>query len=185
MLRRNRVRASAAALCLLLLGGCVERKLVLRTDPPGAMVSLEDEPVPGRTPLEVPCEWDGVRRVTLTKEGHHVLETTADVSSRWYDWFPLDFLAQFLWPGTIHDDRVFEWKLEPYLDWRTLSAEEKRGQEQGDQERLGALKERAETYRRGGSAGPGGKAPSTTPEPGSADEDASPPPPLQPQEAPR
>jgi hypothetical protein len=155
--------ASAAALsAVLALGGCVERKLVIQSDPPGAIVSLEDEELPGRTPVEVPFEWDGVRRVKLQREGHHVLEATADVEARWYDWFPLDVVAQFLWPGTIEDVRTFDYRLEPYADWRALDPEQRRAVEAQARERMAGLRERADTHKAGGSAGPGGTPP--TPE---------------------
>jgi hypothetical protein len=152
---------AVAATALAGLPGCVERKLVIRSDPPGAIVSLEDQALPGRTPIEIPFEWDGVRRVTLQAEGHRVLETTADIESRWYDWFPLDAFAQFLYPGTIRDVRVFDYRLEPYVPVEQHTTREQAAELD---ERMAALKERADSYRTGGSAGPGGTAPPAQPE---------------------
>ena len=146
--RASAVVASAALAALL--PGCVERKFVIRSDPPGALVSLEGEPVGVPTPVEIPFEFDGVRRVTLTAPGRHVLQTQARLESRWYDWFPLDFVAAFLWPGTIEDLQEFSYTLEPFavpldqpLDLEALRA------------KLEALSARAEEHRRGGSQGPG------------------------------
>lgn len=167
---RSRLRAAvvvaAAALPALLAGpGCVERKLVIRSDPPGALVSLEDEPVGVPTPVEIPFEFDGVRRVTLAAPGHQVLETQARLATRWHDWFPLDFVAEFLWPGTIEDVQEFEYRLEPFavpLD-RPFTDEEKAAL----RERLDDLTARADEYRLAGSTGPGG-TPETPAEAGAA-----------------
>ena len=131
------------------LTGCVERKLVIRSDPPGAVLFLEDEEVPQTTPVEIPFDFDGVRRVRLQAPGHAVLETTAAIESRWYDWFPLDVFAQFLWPGTIVDEQAFDFPLEPY-HMSNLTPE----QLADARERLAALKLRAADYRAGGAEGP-------------------------------
>lgn len=170
--RRSSRAASAAALvslaAALAAGGCVERKLVIRSDPPGAIVSLEDKVLEQRTPLEVPFDWDGVRRVTLQAPGHRTLETTAAVDARWYDWFPLDAVAEFLYPGTIRDVRSFDFRLEPYhpLD-KALTADQKT--DLG--ERMAALRDRADVYRAGGSEGPASAPPA-----GAKDEPPPPPP---------
>ena len=141
------------------LTGCVERKLIVRSDPPGAILYLEDEQVAGQTPVEVPFEWDGVRRVRLQAPGHHVLETTAAIDARWYDWFPLDVFAQFLYPGTISDVRMFDYQLEPYVDRKATPAELEE-----QHATLDALKERADAYRAGGSEGPGNTAVAAQPQ---------------------
>lgn len=171
-----RLPGAAALLAAAALPSCVERKLVIESDPPGAVVTLEDEVQEGRTPLEVPFHWDGVRRVTLAAPGHEVLETTADVEARWYDWFPLDVVAEFLWPMTIRDERRFEFRLKPYVESRAdfephlpdLRA------------RLAALKTRAAQHRAGGSDGPGGE----TAAPPAAEEPPPPPPPARSEEPP-
>ncbi|MCE9638492.1 MAG: PEGA domain-containing protein [Planctomycetes bacterium] len=157
-----------AASVALVVGGCVERKLVIRSDPPGAIVSLEDTVLDQRTPLELPFDWDGVRRVTLQAPGYRTLQTTAAIDARWYDWFPLDAFAQFLYPGTIRDMRMFDFTLEPYhpLD-KALSPEQKADL----RERMAALNERAEAYRTGGSEGPASSPPA-----GAKDEPPPPPP---------
>lgn len=98
----------------LAVSGCVQRKMVIRSDPPGAVVSLDDQRLDETTPVEVPFVWDGGRRVTLSAPGHEVLETTATLEPRWYDYFPLDAFAEFLYPGTIEDVQEFDFELRPY-----------------------------------------------------------------------
>ena len=158
-------------LAAALLPGCVERKLVIRSDPPGAIVLLEDEVQQGRTPLTVPAEWDGTRRVTLQAPGYRVLDTTAEVESRWYDYFPLDVFAQFLWPGTIREDVVRDFHLEPYQSEEQHFSE---AQLADMRARMTELTARGEAYRAGDSTGPGKAAPGA--ESGPA-QDAPPPPP--------
>jgi hypothetical protein len=141
----------ACAAPLAATTGCVERKLVIRSDPPGAVVQLEDQPLDQVTPVEVETPWDGVRRVTLSAPGHKVLETTAPIETRWHDYFPLDVFAEFLWPGTIRDVQVFDYRLEPYypID-QPLTAEQKAELK----DRLVALRGRADAARAADDAGP-------------------------------
>lgn len=153
---RRRAAPGLAIAVLAALPGCVERRISIRTDPPGAIVALEDEPVEGRTPVEVPYEFVGVRRVTLAAPGHVVLQTTADVASRWYDWFPLDFFAHFLWPGQITDVQTFEYRLEPYVPTERALTDEETARAR---ERLAEVSARADEYRAAGSVGPGGTEP--------------------------
>ena len=53
-----------APLLFLCLAGCVERLISVRSDPPGAAVLLDGDPV-GVTPVEVPYTWYGTRDVTV------------------------------------------------------------------------------------------------------------------------
>ena len=36
-----------------------------------------------------------------------------EVSAPWYQWFPIDLVAEFLWPATIVDEHVFDFTLSP------------------------------------------------------------------------
>ncbi len=143
----------ALALAALLVGGgCVERKMTIRSDPPGATVLLEDDPVAGRTPVEVPFTWGGARQVTLLLAGHRPLDTVAEVEDPWYTWFPLDVLAEFAWPGTIEDHQEFAFQLEAYHPLDKRLTDEQRAELK---RRMDELRQRGEEYRAGGSEGPG------------------------------
>jgi len=127
--------------------GCVERKMIVRTDPAGARLLLELDEIEGRTPLEVPFKYGGLREVTILKPGYKVLETSARLEDPWFAYFPLDFFAEILWPGTIHDVQEFEFTLEPYAEYdESQDAENRR--------RVAELRERADAHRRGGAKGP-------------------------------
>jgi hypothetical protein len=152
-------RAAAVLAALLAAAGCVERKMLIRSDPPGALIALDGKETELRTPAEIPFEFGGTRAVTLSVPGHRVLETTAKLEDPWFTYFPLDVGAEFLWPGTIHDVQAFDYRLEPYASKLSddLSAEAKK--------RLAELKLRAEEYRAGGSEGPGTAPPPAPPPP--------------------
>lgn len=100
------------ALCLvagLSVGGCVERKLTINTEPQGALVFLNDEEI-GESPTTVSFEWYGHYNVRISKEGYETLKTHRELKSPWYDEFPFDFFAQIVYPGRIVDS--YEWTFE-------------------------------------------------------------------------
>ena len=100
---RAAVRGSALAAGLLcLLAGCVERKLLLRSDPPGARVLLNGVAV-GVTPVDVPFQTYGVFEVVASAPQRARLRTTADIRPPWWETIPLDFFVENLWPWTVRD----------------------------------------------------------------------------------
>ncbi len=112
--------AALAATCVALsvLPGCVERKLIVRSDPPGAVVLLDNRIV-GTTPFETsfvhyggrvvevrwdPFEQDWDDRFATAREERFLAPPV-------YQWFPLDFVFEYLNPFTITDERLFEFDL--------------------------------------------------------------------------
>ncbi|MBA7634257.1 hypothetical protein ES703_41840 [subsurface metagenome] len=90
----------------LFLGGCVERKLTINTEPQGAIVVLNDEEI-GTSPVTVSFEWYGDYNVRVSKEGFETLKTHRKLKGPWYDMFPFDFFAQLIYPKRIVDS--YEW----------------------------------------------------------------------------
>ena len=93
------------------LSGCVERKLLVRVDPPGAVVYLDgrfEGPTDAEGELEVPFDFYGTRTLVLRHPGHAPLETTVELSPPWWQLFPLDLFTDVLWPGTIEDTHQTE-----------------------------------------------------------------------------
>ena len=88
---RGLVVVAAAAL----LGGCVERRIFIETDPPGALVWLNDAQV-GRSPVDVGFTHHGVYDLRIEKEGYEPLVTPADTNGPIWDAVPLDFFAEVL-----------------------------------------------------------------------------------------
>jgi len=94
---------------IVLVTGCVERRLKINTSPQGSMVTLNDEQI-GVSPVTVTFQWYGDYAVRLSKEGYQTLNTHHALKAPWYDAFPFDFFAQILWPCRIVDS--FEWTFE-------------------------------------------------------------------------
>lgn len=98
----------AGLIAAIILGGCVERKLTINTQPQGALVVLNDEEI-GASPVTVSFEWYGDYDVRISKEGFETLKTHRNLKAPWYDNFPFDFFA-WLNPERIVDE--YEWTFE-------------------------------------------------------------------------
>lgn len=107
--RRSLGEGGLLAACLIVslsLGGCVERRLTINTEPQGAIVVLNDEEI-GVSPVTVSFEWYGDYDVRISKEGFETLKTHRNLKRPWYDYFPFDFFAQIVNPKRIVDS--YEW----------------------------------------------------------------------------
>jgi len=96
----------------VMLGGCVERKLTINTQPQGALVILNDEEI-GESPVTVNFEWYGDYWVRIRKEGYETLNTHRELKGPWYDAFPFDFFAQIISPKRIVDSYEWTFALSP------------------------------------------------------------------------
>ena len=94
---------------VIVLGGCVERRLTINTAPQGALVVLNDEEI-GESPVTVSFNWYGDYNVRISKEGFATLKTHRKLKGPWYDKFPFDFFAQLVNPNRIVDS--YEWTFE-------------------------------------------------------------------------
>ncbi len=95
-------------LTLLLGAGCAERTITIKSDPPGALVFVNDQEI-GRTPLTRDFNWYGTYDVQLRKEGYEtVSQKTAIVAPPWF-WPPFDLFVELL-PIHVkdHRERTFE-----------------------------------------------------------------------------
>jgi hypothetical protein len=92
-------------LLALCLAGCVEHKLLVRSEPPGATIFVDGREV-GDTaegPVEVPFDFYGTRVVTARKPGFVPARVEVELDPPWWQVFPLGFFTDVLWPGTIED----------------------------------------------------------------------------------
>lgn len=96
---------------VIILSGCVERKLTINTEPQGATVILNDEEI-GTSPVTVSFEWYGDYNVAIRKEGFETLKTHRKLKAPWYDGFPFDFLT-LLNPERTVDEYEWTFELEP------------------------------------------------------------------------
>jgi hypothetical protein len=95
------------AVLLALLGSAAcrtRRYLEITSTPPGAEVRLDDERV-GLTPVRVPFEHFGTRRVTYYLPGYRTTTRRIRLKAPWYARFPLDIVTEVLLPIGLRDRR--------------------------------------------------------------------------------
>jgi hypothetical protein len=98
----------------LAVGGCVRRTLTITSDPPGALVYLNDQEV-GRTPLQRDFTWYGHYSVDLRHEGYQTVRTRRWLVAPWWQWPPFDLVAELL-PLRLNDDRTMQFSLVPVAE---------------------------------------------------------------------
>ena len=103
------------AVLVLASFACVRRTARFTTVPEGARVFLNDRDI-GRTPATVDFTWYGDYDVVYRLEGHRTVKTHVQIKPPLYQRFPLDFFAEVLWPGELHDHHEIPvQQLEPLL----------------------------------------------------------------------
>ena len=103
-------RTAGAIALVATLTGCVERRLFITSDPPGALVHLNDVEV-GRTPLEVDFVYFGTYDVRVEKQGYEPLLTSAKVAPKFHDLPGPDLIAE-AWPGRFRTHKSWHFTLE-------------------------------------------------------------------------
>ncbi len=94
------------------LPGCVQRRLIIRSNPPGALVYVDDYQI-GTTPIATNFTYYGTRKIRLVKDGYETLTVMQTIPPPWYEIPPLDFFTENLLPGELRDHRTFEYQLVP------------------------------------------------------------------------
>ena len=94
------------------LPGCVERRYTIRTDPPGALVIANSEPI-GTTPVSKSFTFYGDRSIRIIKEGYETKDVVAKLKAPWYDNVVTEFFTENLVPYTFRDEIELNYKLEP------------------------------------------------------------------------
>ncbi|MBN2584163.1 MAG: PEGA domain-containing protein [Planctomycetes bacterium] len=93
--------------------GRVARSITIETQPPGAVVWLNDNEV-GRTPVTAPFTWYGVYSIRMELEGYEPLVVNERVAAPWYQWMFIDLPFETVVPGTRYDRHHFgPYQLEP------------------------------------------------------------------------
>lgn len=109
----KKVITAIYVLAVLVIAGCVERKLTINTEPQGGVVYLNDEEI-GTAPVTVAFEWYGDYAVRVEKNGYETLDTHKKLDAPLLDHFPFDFFAESLWPGKIVNSYEWTFDLKEY-----------------------------------------------------------------------
>ncbi len=120
---RNMAKRSASVGCALVAAaffacqsGCVQRRMMVRSNPPGALVYVDDQEKPiGVTPCAHDFTYYGTRKFRLVKEGYETVTEMREISAPWYEYPVADFVSENCVPGQIRDQRTLDFNLTPQL----------------------------------------------------------------------
>lgn len=112
--RRARLALWVTAWALLFAPGCVQRRLMIRSDPPGAMVYVDDYQI-GATPIATNFTYYGTRKIRLVKDGYQTLTVYERIDPPWYQVPPFDFFSENVAAREIRDMRVLDYRLVPQV----------------------------------------------------------------------
>lgn len=96
---------------VLSAGGCVERYISVTSEPPGALVWINDVQV-GKTPVEASFLYHGNYDVRLEMPGYKPIVTGAKAKAPWYEYPGVDLLAQAT-PMKLKNEIQWHFVLEP------------------------------------------------------------------------
>lgn len=102
------MKTPAALIPLLLvipLTGCLERTITIDSDPPGALVHLNDQEI-GRTPVTTEFRYFGVYDVRVSREGYEPITTKREAVAPWYEYPGIDLFAI-----------AAPWRITTEIDW--------------------------------------------------------------------
>src|SRR5262245_60504692 len=106
------------AVCAALLTGCVDRRYVITTNPPGAVVYVNNQQI-GAAPVDNHFVYYGDYEFLLVKEGYQTKRVVQHIPAPWYEYFPIDFFSENIWPHRELDVRRFHYDLDPLPAVRT------------------------------------------------------------------
>lgn len=85
------------------VGGCVERTMKITTQPPGALVIVNDEEV-GLSPAKFSFTWYGDYDLIIRKTGFKTLKAHHRLDAPWWQWPPFDLITETMIAGTLRDE---------------------------------------------------------------------------------
>jgi hypothetical protein len=94
--------------------GCVQRRFTIRSNPPGALVYIDDYEI-GTTPCSTDFTYYGTRKIRLVKDGYETLTVLQPVPTPWYEIPGIDFVSENLVPGEIRDERILDYQMQPQV----------------------------------------------------------------------
>jgi len=125
----RRALTLALAGMVFTLAGCVERRFVIESTPPGAKVYVNNRAI-GFTPCDMPFTYYGTYQFTLELDGHQTLVKEENIAAPWYQFPPIDFVAENINPFKVSDIQRLHYDMVPMprsnLDELRTQAEELR-----------------------------------------------------------
>jgi hypothetical protein len=91
--------------------GGVQRRIVVYSDPPGALVYVNNQYV-GATPADYYYVYYGKYQITLVKDGYETLNVLQDIAAPWWGLPGIDAITE-VQPFKLRDIRSFCYTLQP------------------------------------------------------------------------
>lgn len=135
---RNSILLTAGLAAAAVLPGCLERRLSITSEPPGALVWVNDVEL-GRTPVEADFTFYGEYDVRVRLEGYEPIQRQMTASQPLYEYPPIDLVAGAL-PVDFENTVRWHFDLEPSLEKRQTAEEFEKGlleRARGVREQLG------------------------------------------------
>ncbi len=102
-----------ALLAILMMSpGCVRRRFTVRTNPPGAVLYVDNQEI-GVTPVGTDYTYYGTREIRLEKDGYEPVVQLHTFRTPWYQYPGLDFVSENLVPWEIRDQRELDFEMVP------------------------------------------------------------------------
>ncbi len=92
--------------------GCVQRRLTIRSNPPGALVRIDNHDI-GITPCSTDYIYYGKRHIQLVRDGYETLNDMRWIAPPWYEIPPIDVVSEHVVPWEIRDERIIDYQLLP------------------------------------------------------------------------
>ena len=99
---------------LLLIPGCLRRRMIVRSNPSGATVYIDNQQI-GTTPCSTDFIYYGTRELRLVKPGYETLTINQPIPTPWYEIPPIDFVSENLIPHEIQDYRTLSYNMVPQV----------------------------------------------------------------------
>jgi hypothetical protein len=97
---------------IALMTGCVRRRLIVRSNPPGASVYVDKQLI-GTTPASTSFTYYGTREIEVVADGFRTEKVLRTISPPWYQVPPIDFVSETLWPWELRDERIIDITMTP------------------------------------------------------------------------
>lgn len=103
------------AILLVCTPGCLRRRLTVKSNPPGAMVYVDEHPL-GRTPISTDFTYYGKRNIRLELDNYQTLNVQQPIHAPWYEWPVMDFISENFCPYEIKDHHTLSYTLTPNME---------------------------------------------------------------------